>query len=222
HVADVHLIFGRLLARPVLGETFGPPVHVLRRKTPATGVERLDLGQLGDLEGVDQLVAQRLEELRVVAAEREGDPAFEVFREPEDALGDEARVEVRLLEVLVRRVDDEGDAFERMVPEPSRELLERFLGVGEGEPRDWLLLGVVVDVDVFAVEDVPLEVAVLDLVLPERDRLALSFRHGREQGEEQEGQSARAHVEGSIASILSSWRIRSTTSIPSMTRPKTV
>src|SRR5690606_30036572 len=187
----------------------------------AAGVERAGLGDLRDLEGVHQFVPEGVAELCVVAPERERDASLQVLGEAEDAVRDEARKDIGLLEVLVRGVDDERNALEGMVAESSLEDGKALLGVGECHARDPLLFGIVVDVDVLAAEHVPLEFAVLDLVLAERLRLGGRARREEHQRERGECQTAGGH-RISIFSILSSCTVRSTTSIPSTTRPKIV
>ena len=118
--------------------------------------------------------------------------AAERLREGEHALGDEARVEVRLLELRVGLVEDRGDGVVELVLQARRELLVGALQVGD-EPRQVLLeLRVVVDLEVRALVDPPGEVVVLDLVLPVvGDELRLRGR-GRRQGEEKQGECEEA------------------------------
>src|SRR5690606_3895111 len=121
----------------------------------------------------------------------------------------------------VRRVDDERNALEGVVPEPAFEDREGLLRMGERHAGDPLFFRIVVDVHVLPAEHVPLEVAILDLVLAERFRLGGRRRRDEQQRERGLCQAARGH-EISIFSIQSSCTMRSTTSIPSTTRPKIV
>ena len=85
--------------------------------------------------------------------------------EGEDAFGEEARVQVGLLELRPGLVEDERDGMRQLVLEPRGELLVGALQV-RGDPGEVLLeLGVVVDLEVGALVDPPGEGVVLDLVL---------------------------------------------------------
>jgi len=62
-----------------------------------------------DLEGVDQLVGEHVVQLGVGAGEGQEHPALQEFGDAAGADADQLRRDVRLLEVGVRGVEDEGD-----------------------------------------------------------------------------------------------------------------
>src|SRR5690606_576467 len=117
---------------------------------------------------------------------------------------------------------DQRDPAERVVLEFLLEERVALLRVGERESRDLLLLGIVVDVEVLAGEDVPVEVLVLDLVLAERHGLRLERTRSGGDDERGERQQNAIHRTTRTARIGSSCMTRSTTSIPALTFPNTV
>ncbi len=98
-IANEHLVVRVLFRAPALGEPFGPPQRDWYHAVARVPVEHA--GELGELEEVDELVAYRVAKILVAAVERQGDTALQVLGEASDALGQEAREYVRLLEVLV-------------------------------------------------------------------------------------------------------------------------
>ena len=79
--------------------------------------------------------------------------------------GAAARRDVLLLELAVRLEDDERHALVEIVPQVRADLLIRALGVARDALEVALVLGVVVDLEVVGLVDVPLELVVMDLVL---------------------------------------------------------
>src|SRR4051812_22973634 len=93
--------------------------------------------------------------------------------------------------------------------------------IRESEARDVYFLRVVIDVDVLARQNVPVEITVLDLVLPERDGLGVQRQRCEEQRNKWSS-SKQLHRITCMLMIGSSCMMRSATSIPEITRPKTV
>ncbi len=80
---------------------------------------------------MNQLVLDRVAELRVAAAERQRDAALEIFGDAQNAFRRHERQHVRLLEIRMRRVHDQRDAMTDRVVEPPLELHVRALRIGE-------------------------------------------------------------------------------------------
>ena len=183
-VAQDHLVARILPARPELGEPFGPPER--QGHPPRARRMVVALRHQAQLEDVHQLVAQGMAELRQVAAERHGDAALQEIGRAQEAFRRDEREDVGLLEVHVRRVDDERDAGGDLVAEAERERVVALLGIGERGAREFLLDRIVVQVHVLALEHAPVEPAVLDLVLPELEELggggARGTRHENHRG----------------------------------------
>ena len=120
-----------------------------------------------ELEGVHQLVANHVVRLRERPGERQHDAALEDLRHPARALTQLSRNRVRLLEIRVAGVQDQGLAPVQLVLE---ELGEAGVPALRQAPR---LLGrrplgrIVVHVEVVGLEDFEGEVPVLDLVASE-------------------------------------------------------
>ncbi|PYO70218.1 MAG: hypothetical protein DMD69_00350 [Gemmatimonadetes bacterium] len=128
-----------------------------------------------------QLVAQGVAEIEIAAGERQGHALLQELRHAEQSLGRHERQDVGLLEIGVRGVDDERDAPVGVVIEAPLQGAVALLGVRQRDTGELLLLGIVVEVDVLAAQHVPIEAAVLDLVLPEVPELG-----GRRAGKENE------------------------------------
>ncbi len=164
-VADEHGVLAVLFRAPTLGQALRPPQRDVRR--PEAGILGVGAAQLRQLEEVNQLVPNRVPEVLVAAVERQCDAPLQELREAGDPLREEIRGDVRLLEVLMRRVDDQRYAPERAVAEQRREGVEALLGVAQRQLRQRLLLRIIVDIHVGSGEDVPIEIGVLDFVLAE-------------------------------------------------------
>ncbi len=111
-----------------------------------------------------------------VAVGREHDAPLQELEEPADAVGDEARRGVRLLEVDVRRVEDERRAPAERRSEAVFELVDLLLGHRRAHLGECPRLGVVVDVEVLRPQPVPPEALVGHLVAPE---VVAVLRHRR-------------------------------------------
>ena len=116
-----------MLRAPTLGQTLGPPQR--GGWTTQARVLVHHPGELGQLEEVNQLVPDRMAEVLVVAVIGKRDATLQELGETGHALGEEGRRHVGLLEVLVRRVDDQRNPAERPVAEERHEGVEALLGV---------------------------------------------------------------------------------------------
>ena len=67
----------------------------------------------------------------------------------------------------MRSVDDEGNAPRHRVIEAPLEVVVALFRVGKRHAPELFLFRIVVQVDVFAAQDAPVELAILDLVLAE-------------------------------------------------------
>ena len=167
------------VAAPVLGEALREPER--QHEVGRAPVVAEHARQLVEREHVDQFVPDDALEAVQVAVGRDHDAALEELEEAADAVRDEARRHVGLLEVQVGRVEDDRDAVRQRQVEARLQRVVPVLGRLGADGREVLGLGVVVDVEVLRFEDVPLEAVVLDLVAPE----PLRARRG---GQPQEGQ----------------------------------
>ena len=117
------------------------------------------------LEDVRQLVDdQPVEQVRR-QIDRQHHAVALAFGEREHAFLRGARRDVLLLELAVRLEDDERHALVEVVPQVRADLLIRALGVARDPLEVPLVFGVVVDLEVVGLVDVPLELVVVDLVL---------------------------------------------------------
>ena len=132
------------------------------------------------LELVDHLVADHVLELFIGPGERQHHPVLEELRDAAGALADVAADGVGLLEVRMRRVQQDRLAALELVVEHAREASVPALGNAGRVERGRPLGRVVVDVEVLRLDDAKIEGAVLDLVLPEVLR-----RGGQRAGERQ-------------------------------------
>ena len=62
------------------------------------------------------------------------------------------------------------------MPEAQLQLAVGILGVGQRNPRDFLFVGIVVEIDVLTAQHTPIEAAVLNLVLAEGAVLRRQWR----------------------------------------------
>ncbi len=146
----------------------------------------------GELEDVDELVAQRVAEFRVTAPERQRHSSLQEFSDTENSLRRDEGEDVRLLEVDVGGVDDERNALADFVAEPSRERVVTLLGVDERGARDAFFLRIEKDIDVLAGNDVPIEATILDLVLAEPADLRSGRRKSQSYKRQRSEKDARA------------------------------
>ncbi len=107
--------------------------------------------------------------IEVAVRPREGQhhPALRVLGEPARSLPKKIRGDVRLLEVAVRGVENEGDLLFDLVPEDRAEARVGALGHPSGVDRGGALAFVEVDPEMLGLDHRPLQVLVLDLVLAE-------------------------------------------------------
>ena len=106
---------------------------------------------------------------------------------PSSPSGGSERQDVGLFEIDVGRVDEQRNPHADIVPELERQRIVARLGVGERDRREVRLGRIVVQVDVRALEHAPVESAVLDLVLVEREELCRRAPERHEQRARQEG-----------------------------------
>ena len=151
HVREDHGPLGVPPGRPVLGLPLREPER--RDHEASAAVLGVGLVQDRELEDVHHLVVEHVAEFGVGARVREHHAALHEVREPLNPFGNEERAHVRLLEVVVRAVDDHRDHARHLVLKLGREILVALLGEDDGEPGDRLFLRVIEDLDVLAFSD---------------------------------------------------------------------
>ena len=115
-----------------------------------------------------------------------------------DAFWARARNDVLLLKLAVGLEDDEGDDRRQVVPEVGADLLVRALGIARDALEVLLQLWVVENLEVVCRIDMPIELVVLDLILPvERVELALGTQI---RGDQRNDQERKKHVEQTLGS----------------------
>jgi hypothetical protein len=151
-------------------------------------VERRFAGKHRELEDVHELMAQRVAELGVAPSERKRDASLEKLGDAENSFRRYEGQDVRLLEVHVRRINDQRNALPDLVAESARKRIVALLRVHECGARDAFFFRIKEDVDVLPGEHVPIETPVLNLVLAEPPDLRVSGRNNdrreRQCGEE--------------------------------------
>src|SRR4029079_6596764 len=167
------------------------------RQLDVTGPGRLvvRLRLEAHLKNVRELVTNGVAKLGEVAAKRQRDATLQEIGSAEEAFGWRERQNVGLLEVDVRRVDDEWDPYADIVPELEGQRVVARLGVGQGDRREVRLGLLIVEVDVRALEYPPVEAAVLDLVLVQREELRRGAPERQEGRAGNERQGCPLHVE---------------------------
>ena len=173
--------------REVLRHSFHDPQrHQLQIEAPpVVDHARRDV----ELEDVDQLVADDMVVLGVVAGEREDDAVHERIGEAAGAFADELGSGGGLLEVGGVGVDDDRFARERVV-EHAREPLVPALGLAPDVVHHVRFAVVVVDVEVLGLEHLEVEVLPLNFVASEVLRVG---GKGCERENEDKGQCDSAH-----------------------------
>ena len=200
-LAEVHVALGVPALRGVLGEPLVEPQRdghgaaLTQRGAHGAAVEEVVQ------DGVDQLVVHHAAEVAPVARERHGDPVLEQLRHPADALGVDRELDgVRDGEVVVALVDEQRDPVRDLGAEERAHLRVRLLGGVGGDLREVLPAGlVVVDVEVAALEEVPVVLLVLHPVFPEAEVLRAHARRehgGTEHDEEETETHGRATTQG--------------------------
>ena len=164
-IAQDHRVARVLDAREELRQAFRPPQRQVRVAHARVALEHL--ARQAELKHVHQLVPQGVAELGIAAGERQRDALLQELRDAEQPLRRHERQDVGLLEIGVRRIDDERDAPRGMVVEASLQDPVALFGEGERDATELLLFRIVVQVHVLAAQHVPVEAAILDLVLAE-------------------------------------------------------
>ena len=191
-VAQEHLVGGPLVLRVVARHALHQPGGRLAGEAPA----HLAAEQQVVLEDVGELVEDQLVQLGVGEVHRQHHAEAHVGGEGAHRLGDEAELDVVLLELGVRLVEDQRRRALDLVVQPPRQLVVGALGEGHHALQQRLLLRVVVHVEVRRVVDLPLEGLVLDLVLAELRRGGRRQQRGEQQ--QRDGVAARhGGVDGS-------------------------
>ncbi len=178
--------------RPVAGHEVGQSLGDPQRVVPADQRLRDDV----ELEDVRQLVRDRAVEQVRRLVERQQHPIACRLGERRDPLAHRARDDVLLLEIDVRLEDDQRHLERQVVLEVRADRLVGALGVAGHTLEVRLHLAVVVDLEVVGRVDLPVEVAVVNQVLPEirnescRRRLRLrrpgeaAHGHGQDDGDQ--------------------------------------
>ena len=99
------------------------------------------------------------------------DAPFEKLEETADAFRDKVGRRVRLLEVKVRAVKNERDAIEDVMIELLLEHAITLFGKVCTALREILHLRIIIDVEVFGLEDMPIEISILDFIAAEGEEL---------------------------------------------------
>ncbi len=165
HVPEEHLIPRGKDRGVVLSKPFGKPERRLADTDPPE--EPVLAGNDVVLKYMDEFVSYNPVEFAHGTAEGDRHPALQVLCEAEDSFRDLVRDNVGLLEVLVGGVDYERHPPDDLVIHFLPEEFVTPLGLEECEPGDVFLLPVVIDVEVFTLHHLPVELGVADLVFPE-------------------------------------------------------
>ena len=157
-VTDRHQVERIPDAGHVVGQPFVDPERgLLAEERPRDDVERELVRQLVGNQPIQQVG-------RLI--DRQQDPHTERLGECGDPVGDGSRADVLLFELAVGLEDDHLDSVGQVVRQIGADLSVGALGVAR-DPRQVLFqLGVVVDLEVVRLVDVPIEVVILHQVLP--------------------------------------------------------
>ena len=138
---------------------------------PQRGIEAAVAALLGEddvvLKGMHQLVHQHVVKLPVGAGHGQDHPLLEAFRHPAGAAADHALHRVGLLEVVHRSVQDQRDTLFDLMIEHLAQVGITPLGHAGGVAGGSFHFRIVVHVEVLGAEDLPVEIFVLNFILPE-------------------------------------------------------
>src|SRR5829696_9234932 len=109
------------------------------------------------LKDMDHLVPQRVAELREVATKRQSDPPLEEVGGTQQPRGRGERQDIRLFEIGVRGVHDQGYPSRDIMPKLEREGVVARLGIRKRSGRQLGFGGVIVEVDMRSPNDPPIE-----------------------------------------------------------------
>ncbi len=146
--------------------------HALEEPERRLKFQRIELaGQApGDhvvLKGVHHLVGEHVLEIGVRTGKRQDDPPLGEFGDAAGPLGDEAGQGVGLLELAVRRVEDDRLPLLELVAEDTAQADVRALRHARCIEGRLPFSGIVVDVEVGRLQDLEVEHLILQLVAPE-------------------------------------------------------
>jgi len=94
-------------------------------------------------------------------------PPFDEFKKSPHPLGDEIGNGIRLLEVKVGGIKDERNFFQDGKVEFLLQKLKAYLRIMGPCPGQFLLLGIIIDVEMIGLQHLPVKIGVLDLVAAE-------------------------------------------------------
>ena len=118
-------------------------------------------------ENVGQLMSNDMLKAFHRSIVRDNDAPFQEFKEPSNPLRDEIRRDVGLLEMKVRAVKNERDPAADVVIELLFEQPVALLGKLCPALRQFFHLCVVIDLEMFGLQHLPVEIRVLDFVAAE-------------------------------------------------------
>ena len=156
------------------------------------------------LECMDELVAENMVGFGERAGERQHDAALQSFGDAARALADHAADDVGLLEIGVRRIENERLARLHLVLEDARQARIPALGHAADARGVLALFFIEIDVEVIGLQHFELEVLVLDLVASEV--LRLRGRRGRQEQTRKTDRQARG-IRRNICRMVSSWKM---------------
>lgn len=122
-------------------------------------------------ENMDKFVPDDMPEIPHRSVVRDDNAPLEEFKKPPDSLRHKSRGCIRLLEVEMRTVKDEGDAVGDIVGKFLLEHPVTFLGEKSPAFGEILHFRIVINIEVVGLEDTPIEFRVLDLISSKKEKL---------------------------------------------------
>ena len=156
-----------VLAVLVVAHEGRQPFHEPRRRIGGDRLPELSLEEDLVFEDVGQLVLDELQQFLVGGVDGQNHAVARRLGECPDAFGDEVEIDVGLFERRVRGVVDERDFLGDLEVQFAGERVVGAFGVVHDLLQRVLLIVVEVHVEMRGVIDVPMELVVDDLVLPE-------------------------------------------------------